>query len=225
MLIVFLKSLIIFIAVTIAVRLMGKRTVSEMQPFELVVTLIISEVACIPINDPYIPFYAGLVPIVTLTFLEVLVSFLSRKSIKIRRFISGRAMIVIDKDGINYDNLKKLNMNVHDLVETAHSSGYPDISEIAYAIIETNGKMSVVEQGEQEEQPLLPLILIVDGQINKSNVDKSKSDVNEIKQVLSDNGVQLKDVLYADVRQDGTFYASPKSASCFTGTLTVGGDW
>lgn len=72
MLIVFLKSLIIFVAVVIAVRLMGKRTISEMQPFELVVTLIISEVACIPINDPYIPFYAGLIPIVTLTFWKCL---------------------------------------------------------------------------------------------------------------------------------------------------------
>ena len=215
MLIVFLKSLIIFVAVVIAVRLMGKRTISEMQPFELVVTLIISEVACIPINDPYIPFYAGLIPIVTLTFLEVLVSFISRKSIKVRRLVSGRAMLVIDKDGINYENLKKLNMNVHDLIETAHSSGYPDVSEIAYAIIETNGKMSVVEK--TEEQPLLPLILVVDGKINESNVKKS--------QVLKQNGVALKDVLYADVRQDGTFYASPKNGGCFTSNLAVGGDW
>ena len=211
MLIVFLKSLIIFVAVVIAVRLMGKRTISEMQPFELVVTLIISEVACIPINDPYIPFYAGLIPIVTLTFLEV------------RRLVSGRAMLVIDKDGINYENLKKLNMNVHDLIETAHSSGYPDVSEIAYAIIETNGKMSVVEK--TEEQPLLPLILVVDGKINESNVKKSQSTEADINKVLKQNGVALKDVLYADVRQDGTFYASPKNGGCFTSNLAVGGDW
>ncbi|MFR7932827.1 MAG: DUF421 domain-containing protein [Acutalibacteraceae bacterium] len=223
MLIVFLKSLIIFVAVVIAVRLMGKRTISEMQPFELVVTLIISEVACIPINDPYIPFYAGLIPIVTLTFLEVLVSFISRKSINVRRLVSGRAMLVIDKDGINYENLKKLNMNVHDLIETAHSSGYPDVSEIAYAIIETNGKMSVVEK--TEEQPLLPLILVVDGKINESNVKKSQSTEADINKVLKQNGVALKDVLYADVRQDGTFYASPKNGGCFTSNLAVGGDW
>ena len=89
MLVVFLKSLITFFLVLLVVRLMGKRQLGEMQPFELVITLIIAEVACIPMNDPYIPFYAGLVPIVTLAFLQILLSTLARKSLRVRRFFVG----------------------------------------------------------------------------------------------------------------------------------------
>ena len=84
-------------------------------------------------------------------------------------------------------------------------------------------RASVVEK--TEEQPLLPLILVVDGKINESNVKKSQSTEADINKVLKQNGVALKDVLYADVRQDGTFYASPKNGGCFTSNLAVGGDW
>ena len=83
---------------------MGKRQLGEMQPFELVITLIIAEVACIPMNDPYIPFYAGLVPIVTLAFLQIVISTIARKSLIARRLISGSSVIVVDKNGINYGN-------------------------------------------------------------------------------------------------------------------------
>ncbi|MCH5163766.1 MAG: DUF421 domain-containing protein [Clostridiales bacterium] len=231
MLIVFIKSFIIFVIVLIAVRLMGKRTLSEMQPFELVITLVISEVACIPINDPYIPFYSGIIPIITLCFLQVVLSFISRKSLWARRMMSGKAMIVIDKNGINFDNLQKMNMNVHDLVETVHSSGYMDINEIEYAIIETNGKMSVVERMTDPTKPtpaLLPLILIVDGKWNNDNLRRAGTTEAAVNVVLRKNGLKsVKDVLYADVRQDGMMYVSPKKSKYFTAKVGIskGGSW
>ena len=107
MLLVFIKSVVTFVLIFFVVRLMGKRQLGEMQPFELVITLIIAEVACIPMNDPYIPFYYGVVPIVTLSFLQILFSFLSEKFLPVRRLISGRSVTVIDKEGICYENLKK----------------------------------------------------------------------------------------------------------------------
>lgn len=231
MLIVFIKSVIIFVIVLVAVRLMGKRTISEMQPYELVVTLIIAEVACIPINDPYIPFYSGIVPIVTLCFLQVTLSFIARKSLWARRIMSGRAMIVIDKNGINYTNLQKMNMNVHDLIETVHSSGYMDINEIEYAIIETNGKMSVVERMTDPTKPtpaLLPVILIVDGKWNDDNLTKTGVSEAVVNVALRKNGLKgAKEVLYADVRQDGTMYVSPKKGKYFVAKVSLGkgGSW
>ena len=108
MFVVFLKSVITFIVVFFVIRLMGKRQLGEMQPFELVITLIIAEVACIPMNDPYIPIYYGLIPIFTLATLHILLSLLSRKSIKARKVLSGSSVIVIDKSGINYANMKKM---------------------------------------------------------------------------------------------------------------------
>ena len=235
MFVVFLKSVITFIVVFF-VRLMGKRQLGEMQPFELVITLIIAEVACIPMNDPYIPIYYGLIPIFTLATLHILLSLLSRKSIKARKVLSGSSVIVIDKSGINYANMKKMNMNVDDLIEAVRTAGYVDFSQIAYAIFETNGQLCVVEkeqqqQGQQQdqsengEQPqtLLPLELVIDGKYIEQNLSLSGTEKSEVERVLGDNGLRLSDLLYADVRQDGNAYFSPKRKPAFCSKLAISG--
>lgn len=227
MLVVFLKSIITFFLVLLVVRLMGKRQLGEMQPFELVITFIIAEVACIPMNDPYIPFYYGLIPILTLGLLHIVVSFLARKSLIVRRLLSGRSLIVVDPDGIVYDNLKKMNLNVNDLIEAVRSAGYMDISEIEYAIFETNGKLCVVEKAADptEVKPaFLPLPLVIDGKYAMDNLELSGTTVPMLTEAIKKNRVAgIKDVLYADVRQDGTVYVSPKKGKCFTAKLAITG--
>lgn len=240
MFVVFLKSIITFIVVFFVIRLMGKRQLGEMQPFELVITLIIAEVACIPMNDPYIPLYYGLIPIFTLATLHILLSLLSRKSIRARKVLSGSSVIVIDKTGIKYDNMKKMNMNIDDLIEAVRTAGYVDFSQIAYAIFETNGKLVVVEkEQEQQQQPeksgksaqsqeqsqqtLLPLELVVDGKYIEENMSLSGTGKSEIERVLGENGLKLKDILYADVRQDGNAYFSPKRKPAFCSSINISG--
>lgn len=231
MLVVFIKSIITFFLVLFVVRLMGKRQLGEMQPFELVITFIIAEVACIPMNDPYIPFYYGIIPILTLGLLHIVMSFLARKSLFFRRLLSGRSLIVVDPDGIVYDNLKKMNLNVNDLIEAIRSAGYMDISEIEYAIFETNGKLCVVEKTCDPTQPkpaYLPLPLVIDGKFEAQNLELSGTDKQQLLEVAQKNRVSgLRDVLYADVRQDGTVYISPKYGKCFTEKLAItgGGNW
>lgn len=231
MLVVFLKSVFTFVLILIVIRIMGKRQLGEMQPFELVITLIIAEVACIPMNDPFIPFYCGIVPIVTLAALHLIMSFISRKSIKARRVISGRSIIAIDKNGINYENLQKMNLNVNDLIEAVRSSGYIDFNEIEYAIFETNGKICIVEKTADptEIKPaLLPVSLYIDGYWEKDNLSLTGLDVSAITGVFAEKGYKSeKEILYADVRQDGTVYVSPKYGSCFTSKITLGegADW
>ena len=235
---VFLKSVITFIVVFFVIRLMGKRQLGEMQPFELVITLIIAEVACIPMNDPYIPIYYGLIPIFTLATLHILLSLLSRKSIKARKILSGSSVIVIDKSGINYANMKKMNMNVDDLIEAVRTAGYVDFSQIAYAIFETNGQLCVVEkeqqqdqqqqqqggeESESEQQTLLPLELVIDGKYIEKNLTLSGTEKSEVERVLGDNGLRLSDLLYADVRQDGNAYFSPKRKPAFCSKLAISG--
>lgn len=238
MFVVFLKSVITFIVVFFVIRLMGKRQLGEMQPFELVITLIIAEVACIPMNDPYIPIYYGLIPIFTLATLHILLSLLSRKSIKARKILSGSSVIVIDKSGINYANMKKMNMNVDDLIEAVRTAGYVDFSQIAYAIFETNGQLCVVEkeqqqdqqqqqqggeESESEQQTLLPLELVIDGKYIEKNLTLSGTEKSEVERVLGDNGLRLSDLLYADVRQDGNAYFSPKRKPAFCSKLAISG--
>ncbi len=227
MLVVFIKSLITFFLVLIVVRLMGKRQLGEMQPFELVITFIIAEVACIPMNDPYIPFYYGIVPIITLGVLHLVLSVLARKSILARKIISGRSVIAIDKNGINYENLKKMNVNVNDLIEAVRSSGYMDFADIEYAIFETNGKVCVVEKECDPTQPkpaYLPLSLLVDGKFDKENLELAGASEQKIIEVFLKNGIKNpKEVLYTDVRQDGTLYVSPKYKKCFTQKISIKG--
>lgn len=242
MLVVMLKSLITFLVVFFVIRLMGKRQIGEMQPFELVITLIIAEVACIPMNDPYIPLYYGLVPIVTLATLHIVLSFISRKSEKMRKVLTGSSIIVVDKTGIVYDNLKKMNMNMDDLIEAVRTAGYVDFSQIAYAIFETNGQLCVVEkeqqqtqpaqqeqseQGQSEQQTLLPLELVIDGKLIDKNMRLSGTPEEELTAALSEKKLRISDILYADVRQDGTAYFSPKRAQAFCGKLAIsgGGNW
>ncbi len=235
MLVVMLKSVITFLVVFFVIRLMGKRQIGEMQPFELVITLIIAEVACIPMNDPYIPLYYGLIPIITLATLHIVLSFVSRKSLKARKILSGSSVVVINPDGIIYENMKKMNMNMDDLIEAVRTAGYVDFTEIAYAIFETNGKLCIVESeqakqqqqsgGEQQSEPktLLPLELVIDGKLLKENIELSGADAAELESVCDEKNIKLSELLYADVRQDGNAYFSPKYGKAFCRKLAITG--
>jgi len=200
-----------------------------MQPFELVIMLIIADVACIPLSDPSVPFYGGIVPIIVLTFLHIMISFFSRKSLRLRRIVNGSPIIAIDKDGINYRNLQRMNINMHDLIEAFRSSGYSDINTIEYAIFETNGKLCVIEKECDPTEPvpaLLPLTLLVDGKWNIEGLREADVKQEQAEKLLKKNKIRsLKEVLYMDVRQDGLAYVSPKRGRYFTGKLKVGAEW
>lgn len=221
MLIVFIKSIITFFLVFFVVKLMGKRTIGEMQPFELVITLIIAEVACIPMNDPAIQLYAGIVPVITLAFLQILFSYLSRKFVPIRKWVSGTSVIVVDKNGINYENLSKLNMNVNDLISSLRAAGHVDITNIQYAIIETSGKISVVQK-EDKADLYLPIPLIINGKWEDDNVNEYKVEKVNILKLINDGGIDtINDVVYCDLREDGTLFVSVKQGADFSAKLQL----
>ena len=229
MLVILFKTIIIALLVFFFLRLMGKRQIGEMQPFELVITLILAEVACLPMNDPSIPLYSGIVPIITLSFLHVLITFISQKSLLFRRVFDGSSVIVIDRGNIAYKNLRKMNMNMNDLIESARSGGYPDLSAIEYAIVETNGNLSVIEKptsGKIEGDALFPMPLIIDGsRIRKNFVSAEVSDA-QVNVLLKKNGIKNdKRVLYLDVRQNGNIYMAVKGNGTVYGKLQTGGGW
>lgn len=229
MLLVLIKAVIIYFLVFFCVRLTGKRQLGEMQPFELIVMLMLADLAAIPISEPSVPIYYGIVPIIALTFFSIIISLIARKSLLARRIISGKSIIVIDKGAVSYKNLKRMNLNMHDLLEAIRSGGYPDINTIEYAIFETNGKLCVIEKETDPTQPvpaLLPLILIVDGKYDERNLQLTGIKHQEINVMLKKNGIiNIKDVLYMDVRQDGTAYISSKNGEFFTENLKIRGDW
>ncbi|MBE5731480.1 MAG: DUF421 domain-containing protein [Clostridiales bacterium] len=224
MLVVFIKSIIIFFLVFITVRIMGKRELGQMQPHELVITLIIAEVACLPMNDPSIPLYFGIIPVFTLAFLEISIAFLSKKSVFVRKLTAGDSVLVFDKNGINSESLSKLNMSASDLIESISGMGTADIMDVAYVIVETNGKLCIIKKPSQNTQSevLLPISIIENGKYNDVNLLKTGVEKVNISNFLSSNNINSeKQVLYADVRQDGTIYVAVANRSDISGKVQI----
>ena len=177
-------------------------------------------------NDPNLPLHFGIVPIITLAFLDILISFIGRKSLMVRTIVDGRSLLVIDKNGIVYENLKKMNMSVDDVLMSARSGGYPDLSKIEYAIVEPNGKLSVIEKAKDPTEPteaFRPMPLIIDGNIIKENLEKVGVTSEQIVRAVQSKKLKVKDVLYMDVRQNGEVYVSPKRKPCYTDKIRITG--
>ncbi len=226
---IIIRVVIILILVLFVIRMMGKRQIGEMQPIELVITYIIAEVACVPMSDPGIPLFYGIIPILTLFLIHFMISFLSRKSLKFRAIIDGHSMMVINPDGINYNALKQLNMNLNDLVEAARSAGYFDLSEIYYALFETNGKLCVIPKAEfaplkpsdlklKPQQQTPPVSLIIDGKaINLKYFKLKKEQLEKI--IKQKANKKIKEIAFAYADGNGDTYIQPKKGKYVTAVI------
>lgn len=218
-----LRCVLIYLIVLFVFRLMGKRQLGELQPFEFVITLMIADIATIPMTEINVPLLHGVVPVVTLSLLHFLISFLSRKSIFVRKFLNGKPIVVINPNGIDYEALKKLNMTFNDLCEALRQMNYFDLDQIAYAIIETNGKISVLPKSQnapltpsdmkiKTEKSALPLMLICDGRVIDENLQITKIDQNFLlKQIARAGAYKIKDVAFASIDNSGKMYVEPKN--------------
>jgi len=234
--IMLIRSVIIYLLVIVVIRLMGKRQVGEMQPFEFVITLIIAELACIPMAELAVPLTHGLVPIFTLLILHFLICYLSSKSLKVRYLLSGRPAIVISPKGINYQELKKLNMTLDDLIESLRGCDVFNIEDVAYAIIETNGNMCVIKKASVEpvtredmaikiEPSALPANIIMDGVLMKENVQITGIDEVFITKCLKKANInKIKEVLLFTLDNQGNCFIQGKnSQEYFTFTMPFNG--
>jgi len=235
-----IRSLVIYLLVLFVIRLMGKRQVGEMQPFEFVITLIVADLACIPMSELSVPLVHGVVPILALFIVHFFICVLSRKSMKIRYMISGRPAILVNPSGIDYNELKKLNMTLDDLIEAMRGCDVFDIDEIAYAIIETNGKMCVIPKAQSEpvtredmnikiEPSALPLNIIMDGKLMKENVTLAGIDEKFIYDGLKRVNVKnIKEILLFTLDNNGKVFIQAKNSSnylTFNSNFNGGNRW
>ena len=146
----FVRTVILYILVIIAIRMMGKRQVGELEPTELVVTIMISELASIPMQETGVPLISGIIPILTILVLEVGFSFIELKNKKLRRILKGKPSVLIYEGKIVIDEMKKIRFNRDDLMEELRQAGYANIGDVRYGIIETNGRLSVIPQKNKE---------------------------------------------------------------------------
>ena len=181
MIISLIRTVMLYIIILIAMRLMGKRQISQLQTSELVVTLLISDIAAIPMQDTSSPMVSGLIPIFVLLSLEVIMSFFMLKSAKLRALICGKPVIIINKGKIIQENMKILRLSTEDLFEQLRLNNIEKLSEIEYAIIETNGMLSVIKKssektptlkdiGKTNEKSELETVVISDGEYADSSI-------------------------------------------------------
>jgi uncharacterized membrane protein YcaP (DUF421 family) len=209
---VFIRTIIIFIATFIIMRLMGKRQIGEMQPYELVITLIISELACIPMGDPSVPLIYGIVAIVTIYLLHQILCILDLNFRKAKTVISGSPSILLNKDGIDDTQLKANNLDVSDLIESLRSKGYFALEAVEYAIYESEGIFSALPKPNYEQiQNSLPLVIVDEGKFDDTNVQRTGKDREYFLDILAKQGCdEIEKVLVMTVDGNGNVYLQKK---------------
>lgn len=225
MAIMLIRTIIIYICVLVVVRLMGKRQIGEMQPFEFVITLIIADLACIPMAELSVPLLHGVVPILTILIVHFFICVLARKFMFARYLLTGKPAIVISPNGIDYKELKALNMTLDDLLELLRGCDVTSLADVEYAIIETNGSLSVIKKSETEpvtrddmnikiSQNSLPINLIMDGKLMQENLKVADIDEKLIDKCLKKADIEkVKDVLILTIDSNGEVFIQDKKSS------------
>jgi uncharacterized membrane protein YcaP (DUF421 family) len=212
-----IRTVILYVIVMAAVRLMGKRQISEMQTSELVVTLLISNLASVPMQETGQPLINGLIPIVALVISEIVVSALMLKVPIFRKLICGRPVIVIYDGKIQQDEMRRLRMTTEDLFEQLRQKDVFSIQDVAYAIVETNGKMSVIKTPEKEQPTAgdlnvvgpdngLETVVVSDGVISDYSLALCRQTRNWVENILEEQGIILSDVFLMTANSKGDFF-------------------
>ena len=213
MLIIFIRALILFAVLLFVFRLMGKRQIGEMEPFELVITLVISELACIPMADRSIPITFGVVAILTMFVIHQTILLLA-KSNAVQSLISGKPVMVIDSQGIDAKALAKLNMHVNDLLQAMRSVEYFSLEEVRYGIMETNGQLTIVPNKQMSDmQQTLPVPIITEGQWCDDDMQNNGFTKGKIVPLLAARKVKSKDVLLLAIDENNRATLQTKKGS------------
>ncbi len=223
MLVLVIRTLILYSIVTVAMRIMGKRQLGELQPSELVVAIMISDLASVPMQAIDIPLISGILPVLTLVIAEVFTSFLSLKSRRVRKFLSGEPSIVIFEGHINEGELARLRFNINDLLEELRTNNCNDISDVAVAVIETSGKLSVILKDQSrnvtvEDMGLtdvrrdgLPRIIVSDGELNEDELARSGKSREWLSKEMRKRGINsVKDIFIASVNTENELFIQLK---------------
>ena len=194
-----LRTLILYIVIMVAMRIMGKRQVGDMQPSDLVVSLLISEIAAMPIDNIDRPIVNGIIAVFLLVFLETALACISLKSGKLRRVVNGAPVIIINRGKVDRSALKRLRITTDELLETLRSQGVFDISTVQYAIIEPNGQLSVLEKSGGS----LAVPVICDGKMQTHFMQSAGISKHEVNSALKKRGISAEDVFIMTLDVDG----------------------
>lgn len=219
--IAFIRTIILYLFVIIAVRFMGKRQIGQLQPSELVVTILISELAAIPMQETGIPLVSGFIPIVTLVCCETVLDAITLKNSKFRRLVSGKPSILVRNGVIDQKEMKKQGFTLDDLMEEIRLAGYVSIDEVDIAICETNGQLSVFPKNQNKPVTAgmmnitisdggLPTTIICDGILSLPSLTAVGKDIQWLQNTISTQGLSTQDVFLMTIDSQGKTIIIPK---------------
>ncbi|MCY6958935.1 DUF421 domain-containing protein [Clostridium brassicae] len=198
---VMIRTAILYSLVLLTMRLMGKRQIGELEPFELAIAIMVSELASLPMQDLGIPLIHGIIPIITLLILQTIITILELKSDLFRRIICGKPSVLINKGKIDVNELRHQRLSFNDLMEELRLKGFYNLQDVEYAVLETSGELSVLPRTDtipatkkdlniQSQQEKLPVTLILDGQICKENLKVIDKDISWLESQLKRNKIE-----------------------------------
>ena len=222
MLNIFVRVLIIYLLVLIIMRLMGKREIGQMQPFELVIAIMIADLASIPMSDTGIPIISGVVPILALLLVQLIISFINLKSMKLRKIMCGVPAILIFRGKIEEKTLRKERLTVNELQEKLRQNNIFNIGDIEYAILETSGQLTVIQKPEKRntipedfgitpKYEGIPYDLVVDGKVMNNNLKKLGKDYNWLKKEVNKFNIEPEQALIVTIDGNNQIFCQAKN--------------
>lgn len=210
MILSYVRTVILYLVLIFAVRLMGKRQIGEMEPAEFVVTMLVANLASIPMQDGAIPLYSGLVPILTVLAMELVLSGLTLRSVRLRRLLCGKPVILIDNGKLIQQNLRRTRVTLDELAGHLREKDVLDIRAVQYAILETDGKLSVFpfpkerpasakDAGITVSQRAMPVTVIADGWLSREDLTRIGKDEAWLNGVLAQHAAQISTTMLLTV--------------------------
>lgn len=223
MLLLAIRTVLLYFLTMLALKIMGKRQLGQLQPFEFVLILIISEMASLSLESSGTPISYSIVPILTLTILQISIALLNLKSERARKFICGVPSVVIKDGEILEDEMKDLRLNVNDLLEQMRAKGFFDLAEVEFAIMETNGQLSIMPRADKRpvqpsdigikpERETPAITLILDGNINYAQLNEANLSLDWLKERLARHNIyNLNQVFYASIDGNNNLFCQLKA--------------
>ena len=223
MALIFIRTAIIFLTLLLCMRLMGKSQIGEMQPFEFVITMLIAELACIPMADSSIPLMYGIISVVTIFILHQVVWLMDLWFKPMQTIICGKPSLVITREGVDSYQLRKNNLDVSDLIESMRVAGYFNLDDVYYGLYEANGSFSALEREQKTNS--LPVLVIDNGRVYKTNLKIAGITQESLQKFLKERKVRPRQVLVMTVDGNGRVYFQKKGKPYSIERIEVGEQW
>ena len=210
MFMIVIRTIFFYFFIFIVYRLMGKREVGQLGIIDLIVSILIAELAVISIENFDNNIFKSIIPIITLLIIQLSLSFITLKIPKLRIILDGNPSIIIKEGKLNYSEMTKQKYNLDDLISQIREKGYKSIEEIEYAILENNGSLSVFPYNKDKKNNILPLPLILDNEIQKDTLKELNKDKEWVINTLKKQNIKIDEVFYAFYKNNNIFIIKNK---------------